>query len=208
MRIATPFILASLALPSMVAAPFGNSQRQEGNPYAPKPAQSDLTREEEANAKLDQKLQGAWTLTDYVNPLSIVPREDVKGFALIHDGFMTITFQAVGDSGGLFLGNQQFVVQSAAFRYRVTDGSKLQLAGLMGFTNDNEDFELEFTTSKLPREYRVDLIGDRLRLIRRSGVGFELRRTARSEFPQAAIDRLRRPGFPVEGVDDDDPFGG
>lgn len=207
MRITTLLLLAGLALPSLLVVSSGRTQEEEDNPYLPKPAISPLTQEEQEAAKLEESMQGAWTLTRYINPKSIVTQENVRGFALIYDGFMTINFQALADPGGIVLGEQQYVVQSTAFLYRLLGTNTLQVSGISGFTNDNEDFVIEFQSSRLPREYSVILTTDRLQLTRGSGVGFEFRRTLRTEFPQAAIDRLQqqRGGYGI--IDDSDPFG-
>ena len=131
-------------------------------------------------------------MTNYYRSDTIVPSEEFRGFAMFADGYMTFTFQALEDHEDFFFPENQYVVQSAAFRYRMYEGTQLQVAGMMGFTNANEDYELEFQTTKVPREYAVVLNEDFLSLRRLGGVGFDFRRMREAPFPEAAAEQLRR----------------
>lgn len=208
--------LLPLAFLALLAAPSTRPPQPTGSVAAPAPTQgtgdpaagigqdgsqvgADTDQDEEKlpfkereNRRIERDIQGAWTLTDYLRPDTVVPRSDVQGFAIFEDGYMMFTFQAVEDSEDFFFAEEQYVVQSGAFRYRMFDGYLLQVAGLVGYTNANEDYELEFGTIKIPREYRVNLKGDRLELKRTSGIGFVFRRMGDSQFPRSAIDQLQR----------------
>ncbi|MFT5461140.1 MAG: hypothetical protein ACI8QS_000008 [Planctomycetota bacterium] len=203
MRTATLLLFASLTLPSIFLQTRVHQQddgqeggtpevqEEEQNPFRRSGKEPKPSLMEEEALRLDKELPGAWVLTRYLRTDTIIPNEEVRGFAMFHDGFMTFNFEAVEDQEDFFLPEKQYIVQSGAFRYRIFEGRYLQAVGIQGFTNDNPTYELEFHSVKLPREYRITLEHNRLVLERNNGIGFEFRRLPTVPFPRSAVEQLR-----------------
>lgn len=146
----------------------------------------------ERRAELEEKIESAWTLVEFRQVDVPVDQRNVQGFAMFQDGFMTITLMARRVVDG-FLGAQtQYGVQGGAYRYRISEQLKLQVSTVHGFTNLNAENAMGLERVGNAREYRIDLKNDTLTLERVDGSRFIFRRTTAGEFPESAIEKLRR----------------
>ena len=147
---------------------------------------------EDESARIEKELQGAWILMDYAIPAMVIEQEDVRGFAMFHDGYMTLSLQAREDVPGLFRPKTNYTVQSGAYRYRIEDGRSLQTDGLVGFLSSEETSGFDFRRVLEPTEYEVQVAGGELKLTRIDHRTFTFRRLERSEFSPSAIEKLNR----------------
>ena len=178
---------------------------QEDQDTTPVPRLDPMTafREEEA-VRLDEDLEGAWMLVTYQNVDEQVPAEDFRGFALFHDGFLSLTLQGRYQEEAFFGGPRDaYLVQTMVYRYRLSEQLMLQLSGMMGFGNDNERREMRFEGANVVREYFVSIADDLLTIWHPDGRRFAFRSVTRGAFPKEAIEALQgiRGGLPFDEDD-------
>ena len=166
--------------------------QDEGEQVQQEPRNAFTAFQEEESARLEKAVQGAWLLMDYQTTAFVIDPEDVRGFVMFYDGFMTLTLQAREESGGFFGTALEYTFQSGAYRYRIVDGVHLQVVGMIGFTNANEERELDFQAPLEPHEYVMTVADNELGLTRMDGRSFRFRKLERGEFTESSIDRLNR----------------
>ncbi len=143
--------------------------------------------------RLEKELEGAWMLTSFETSEEYIDPRDIRGFASLHAGFMTLILQGREPVQSLLGGpDVEYTIQAGAYRYRVSENLTFQTASIMGYSNANPDGELEFDASGDAREYTLKLAGDELTLIREGGNRFVLSRLRSGAFPKTALDALDR----------------
>ena len=148
--------------------------------------------QEDESARIEKELQGAWLLMDYANPAVVIDQEDVRGFVMFHDGYMTLSLQARENAAGFLRPKTNYTVQSGAYRYRIADGRNLQTDGLVGFISAEQTGGFDFRSPLEPTKYEVQVAGGELKLTRIDHRTFTFRRLERSEFSPSAIEKLNR----------------
>ena len=154
--------------------------------------------------RIEEEIEGTWMLLEYKSPREVLPRNQYAGFASFQNNFFSMTLRLSGTKRGIFADRPATVVQAGVHRYRLSNDLRLQTATVMGFSNENDDFELEIEPSAYPREYQVSLKEDQLSLRRADGLEFVFRRAdSDGYFPRKAADALERNRGRVFRVPDD-----
>ena len=146
--------------------------------------------QQEDKARLEEEIVGAWLLTGFDSPSELVDQEDIRGFAVFHDGFLSLTIQARTFNPEFLGDGVQYWVQGGGHRYRISDFGTLQTASILGFHNVNDDGVLVFEPASFPREYTITIADGALTLERSDGALLSFNRLQKSTFPNEAIDYL------------------
>jgi len=192
MKLTGTLLLAGLASSSFFPAGLSGPQSQQEQER--KPLEHPVTRFPlEESERLTREVQGAWTLIAYQEPLDDDFGDDLNGFALFRDGFLSLHFEAQAFKRQILGYGTQLFVQSGVYRYQFDQRAFLQTSSVMSFSNTNDDGELAREKSGQVTEYMVLLEDDTLQLIK-PGVGTKLtyRRVEGGEFPQSALRKLER----------------
>ncbi len=141
------------------------------------------------NKRLNKGLTGAWQLISLETPDEFVDSQDFRGFALFHDGYMTLLLMGAEDEAAIFAIDTIYTILTGAYRYQVGEDLTLQLASVMGIDNASGNFL--FNPAGEPREFEMLLVEDDLTLWEIAGNHYEFRRLGPTKFPFGAADRLR-----------------
>jgi len=142
--------------------------------------------------ELRQTVEGAWTLFDYTDPSDLALDDVASGFATFHDGFLTLVL-SLETAESTLLGPREFlIVDTALYRYRFDERANLQLASVMGYTNETEDGKMSRYPVGRAIEYIARIDGETLELREPDGVVFSFRKITAGEFPEGAIRKLDR----------------
>ncbi len=187
MRIQPKALFAAASL--SIALSFGvqDSGKQEQDDASLFPA--DIAERE--LARLHDEIEGAWLLISYETFSEYLDEERVRGFATFHDGYATMLFGATETSDRLIGRRYRTLVDSGAYRYRVTPDYRVQFVSIMNLTNMTESGFVEYDAAGLTSEYELRLGDGRLELTNDAGDKRIYRRLEPSEFPQKAIDDLQ-----------------
>ena len=158
-----------------------------------KKSQSAITRFfQDQREELTKTVEGSWTLFDYTNPTDLTQEDQASGFATFHEGFLTLTLAMDTFDSTIFGAREFVVVDTAIYRYRFDEQSNLQLASVMGFTNQNGDGEMTHGQVGRVQEYFARLDRETLELRDPDGIVFSFRKITAGEFPESAIRKLDR----------------
>jgi len=191
--------LGSLALVLAALVPLAPSlrqqeERQENEQETPpkKERLNPVTSffEDEA-ARITKELEGSWMLMEYLDPAELPLEDAAQGFMTFHDGFLTWILSVEAVEQRLFSLTQHIILQTGAYRYRVDERASLQLASVLGYSNDSESGELE-PDPALAFEYTVILQDGLLELRDPDGVRMTYRKLDSGEFPDSAIRKIER----------------
>lgn len=199
MKLLAASLLLGLAVPLL---PLAASRSQDGQ-ETPRPGHPLKAFQKEQSERFAREIQGAWMLVEYDDPEEPELRDGVEGFAIFHDGFLTMILQLRAFRSQLLGSRDQLFVDGGAYRYRFADSGDLQTVSLMGFTNLNNDAQLLPLGGSEVDEYIVTLDDGLLGLRNTDDVLMTFRRVEAGEFPRTAIRRLeqRFGAFPPEDVD-------
>lgn len=190
MRLAIVSIALASSLVSGLAATaaFGTAQDE---PQQKRPLGIPGFRQAESE-RLAEEIVGSWTLLEYRNRHEVLTRRDYAGFASFQNGFFTFLLRLDVTEDGLLGPRPETIVQAGVHRYRLVD-DRLQTATVMGFSNENDDFQLQAEPSSFPREFQVTLADQRLSLRRWDGLELVFARSdATDAFPKKAAEALER----------------
>lgn len=180
--------LALLALP-LVALPalgfFPQRARQDARPGL-------TAQQEDAKKELEEHLVGVWTLTTYRSQLRTADLQQVAGFAMFQDGYMSIIMQAQAIEPGDLEGDIAFYFQAGTYRYQVSTRRTLQVASMLGFDNMNPEGEIQFIGNRSIREHPIVMNGDEMILSSTEGAQIGFRKLGPTGFPQSAVERIQR----------------
>ncbi len=140
--------------------------------------------------RLEEGLQGSWMLLEYRSGASVVKQENVRGFMMFSDGYVSITLHGRQRRRGFLGSTAEFFVQSGVHRYRIDEFGQLQTASLMACTADSADGNIAFDSDSFAREHKLSLKDDLLTLYRADGGWMSYSRMNRTEFPRSAIEAL------------------
>jgi hypothetical protein len=199
MKLPVASLLFALAVP---LASLPARRHQEGQEETPRPRAPLKAFQLEEAERFEREVQGAWILIEYDDPEELDLRDGVEGFAVFHDGFMSMTLQLRAFRSQLLGSREQLFVDSGAYRYRFAENGDLQTSSLMGFTNLNNDAQLLPLSAEVD-EYIAKLENGQLSLRNTDDVLMTFRHVEAGEFPRAAIRRLdeRFGVFPPEDLD-------
>jgi hypothetical protein len=183
--------MAGLAVGAFWQSPQGAPPPQEGARAEGFISESALRRRE-----LERGLIGLWNLTRFVHPDRTPEDGEVIGAAHFAEDLMTIMLHARRQP--LFSPDANFFVQAGLHHWRITDVNRLHTATIIG--HNDLTGRLVYETSFQPREFDVRIDDNGLVLTRPDGARLEFTRVQESEFPQAAIDRLREARAARAGV--------
>lgn len=132
-----------------------------------KPSAKEL--ETARRAATTKQLLGAWTLERYEHPTQLVPQDDVRGCALVNEGYMMIEFHARRPSK-LPVGDQWVMLyQSGLYQWLYETDSRITCATVMGhgnFSDPDEPYEAPGT----PRQFDFEVGPVNMTLTRPDGV--------------------------------------
>lgn len=140
--------------------------------------------------RMRTEVEGSWVLFDYTDPLEAQLDDTASGFALFHDGFMTLMLSLDVFETYLFQTSRRLLLHSGAYRYRFDEQANLQLSSVMGFSNENEDGDLEREPVGEAYEYVVQLDDGVLELRNPEGIRFSFRKVTAGDFPDSTIRKL------------------
>lgn len=192
--------LGPLALALLALAPFAPGARQEGEEQQEKEQETPRKKErlnpvtsffEDEAARITKELEGSWMLMEYVDPDEIPLEDAAQGFMTFHDGFLTWILAVEAFEQRFFSVSNHVFLQTGAYRYRIDERASLQLASVLGYTNDSESGELE-PDPALAFEYTVLLQDGLLELRDPDGVRMTYRKVESGEFPDSAIRKIER----------------
>jgi hypothetical protein len=181
--------IACLLLAGLLAPAPSPRQAQE----EPAKRTNPVTRFFEAEGeRLARELEGSWMLLDYTDPLVSPDAGSASGFAAFHSGFLTWML-AIDSATQSLLGLSEFLIlESAAYRYRVDDQASLQLAAVMGFSNNTESGDVERDPSGIAFEYFARIEDGVLELRDPDGVVLTFRKVEAGDFPDSAIRKIEK----------------
>jgi hypothetical protein len=158
-----------------------------------KKSESSVTRFFEGEKdRLAEEIEGTWMLFQYTDPADLALEDQAGGFATFHDGFLTLVLAMETFDQGLLGLSDFLVLDSGLFRYRIDEMTNLQLAGVMSFTNQTVDGEMEREPSGQVAEYYTRLEDGVLELRDADGIVLSFRKIGSSDFPDSAIRKLDR----------------
>lgn len=191
--------LAPLALAVLAIVPFAPGARQEEE--GQEEEQETPPRKERLNpvsgffedeaARLTKELEGSWMLMEYADPDQVPLDDQAEGIMTFHDGFLTWILAVDAVERHLFSVSDFVFLQTGAYRYRIDETASLQLASVIGYTNDTESGSLERDPS-LAFEYTLLLQDGLLELRDAEGVRMTYRKLDSGEFPDSAIRKIER----------------
>lgn len=183
---------ALVLLTALLGASFAPAQdpAQEKTP-AKKKAMNPVTAFFQGEGeRLEKELDGSWMLFGYADP-GLPPFDDaVSGFATFHDGFLQWVLAINSAERHLLWLKEFLILETGAYRYRLDEGSNLQLASVMSFTNETDDGSMLRQPSGQAFEYGVRLEDGVLELRNPQGILFSLRKITAGEFPESAIQKI------------------
>lgn len=193
--------LGPLALALLALAPFAPGARQEEDETQQEEGQETPPKKERLNpvsgffedeaARLTKELEGSWMLMEYVDPDEIPLEDAAQGFLTFHDGFLTWILAVEAFEQRFFSVSNHVFLQTGAYRYRIDERASLQLASVLGYTNDSESGDLERDPA-LAFEYTILLTDGELELRDADGVRMVYRKVESGDFPDAAIRKIER----------------
>jgi hypothetical protein len=131
-------------------------------PPAPRPP--GLPGSEVAAARVRGEILGAWQLTKGEIPDLGTAGSGVVGYAMFIDGYMSLEIHVLANSGRNY---QDPNFQSGTHRWKIGDTSLLESFSLIGAHNSSDTVgEFDFEPPGIRREYKVEIDGDRLTLLR------------------------------------------
>ncbi len=137
-------------------------------------------------------LDGSWRLVAFETADEFVLPDDFRGFAQFHgDGHMSLFFMGAEPADRLFQNSVMYTIFNGIYRYRVSDDLTIQLVAVLGVDNA-QGGQFVFHRSGDTREFEAILNEDELTLWEPGGYRFEFLRLRESEFPEDAIERIRR----------------
>ena len=189
-----PALLCSAVLLVPALAP-----RQEEKPKKKDKDDVSVTRffQEEAERK-SKEIQGSWALLDYSDPAQPPQSGAASGFATFHDGLVTMFISVDTYESRMFRAHEFTMVNASAYRYRFEGPDTLQLASVMGITNQTPDGDVDHEPSNRVYEYSATLKEGSLELRNTDSVTLTFRRVTMKEFPESALRKLesQRSGTP------------
>lgn len=112
--------------------------------------------ETERRAAITKQLMGAWTLERYEHPTEHVEKDDVRGCALVNEGYIMIEFHARRPSK-IPVGNQWVMLyQSGLYQWLFETDTRITCATVMGHGNFN-DSDGEYEAPGTPRQFDIDV---------------------------------------------------
>jgi hypothetical protein len=183
MKLHLPLALLGLLVPAL-------SKPQE-TPKPKKKSDNLVTRFfEEEGERLAQEVEGSWMLFEYLDPHQPPLDDAASGFVTFHEGFLTWMVAVDTVEERLFAAREHLILEAGAYRYRFDEQANLQVSGVMVFTNDTDDGELERMRPGFAFEYIATLDADVLELRNAQGVQLSFRRVHAGEFPASAAREL------------------
>jgi hypothetical protein len=151
-------------------------------------------------ALVEERIDGAWQLLKAVAPGFPLFPGDTEGFALFHDGYLSLEIHgisqvALDDSDGEFF-------QTGFHRYAFDGTGWMDTFSLIGVTNLTEDEDIVFEPAGGRRRFKVSLVEDQLTLERTDGTLLTFKRLGKLPFPGAVeqLDAFGRPVPPKNGA--------
>lgn len=192
MKILTLLVLSSLLAPAFVALPRPQQeQEKEQEPEAPRKRGNAVTRFFEGEVeRLTEETEGSWMLFEYADPLQLVADGSATGFATFHDGFLTLILAIDALEPGFLKVTERILLQSGAYRYRFDESGFLQLAGVVGFTNQTAKGDVQHEPADRAYEYFARLDDGVLELRNADGVRLSFRKVMAGDFPESASRKL------------------
>lgn len=142
------------------------------------------------NAEIMEQLEGAWVLQEMLNTIVPIDPEDVRGFAVIVDGYISI----VAHARSLLptTGQHLFLSQANISQFELEEHSigEMRAATLIGHSDFSGNFLYEQAND--PREFQVQVHENDLFLERADGSQLRFRRLQTGLFPKAAEERLEK----------------
>jgi hypothetical protein len=189
-----PHLLLWTGLLTLVLGAAPLSQDQQEKPKEKKKGNAVTRFFDDQSTELMKEVEGAWALFEYTNPNEREVGDQASGFATFHDGFLTLVL-ALDTAHQTILGPREFLVfDSALFRYRFDEQANLQLASVMGYTNQTGDSEMSREPTGRVVEYYARLDDGALELRDPDGIVFSFHKITAGDFPDAAIRKLERRG--------------
>lgn len=161
----TLFVAAAPQSPTPAA---GNSQAGAAAPQAPTKSPAQLAQDAR-RAEITKQLLGAWTLERYEHPTELVQQDDVRGCALVNEGYMMIEFHARRPSK-IPVGDQWVMLyQSGLYQWLFETDSRITCATVMGHGNFN-DTDGQYEAPGTPRQFEIDVGKVNMTLTKPDGV--------------------------------------
>lgn len=141
-------------------------------------------------AEITKQMLGAWTLERYEHPTSLVPQDDVRGCALVSDGYLMIEFHARRPSR-IPVGDQWVMLyQSGLYQWLFETDARITCATVMGHGNFN-DTDGEYEAPGTPRQFDIEVGKVNMTLTRPDGVRLVLSRLApRDKLSEDTLKRM------------------
>src|SRR5262245_17816558 len=200
--------LWTLVILSSTFLPAARQGKQEKEGQEKKKSASAITRFfQDETERLTKEIDGSWMLTEYTDPEQLDVAEGLNGFAMFHDGYLTLMTALDGVTRRLFRYRSHIYLQAGTYRYRIDEQTNLQLSSVMLFSNDTDDGELEHHPAGQVFEFLAKLEEGVLELRDTTGLLMTSRKVSAGEFPESAIRKLdsHRSGTPFWEKDDEPP---
>lgn len=189
--------LGALAVLVAAAAPHFAAQEPgtTGQDPAPSATAAPLTQNERTRLELEQGLLGMWRLTRFHHPDRAPGDGEVVGAALFAPDAMSIVVHARRE--GPFEAEPLFFVQAGLHYWRVDEVLRLQTSSILA--HSDLPGPMVYENAYQPREFDLRLDDHMLILTRPDTARLEFTRISETEFPEAALERIRearaaRPG--------------
>jgi hypothetical protein len=122
-------------------------------------------------AEITKQMLGAWTLERYEHPTQLVQQDDVRGCALVNEGYMMIEFHARRPSR-IPVGNQWVMLyQSGLYQWLFETDTRITCATVLGHGNF-DDNDGEYEAPGTPRQFDLDVGKVNMTLTKPDGVRF------------------------------------
>lgn len=184
-----PLAGASLgALAALVLSVVPRLGAQEPDAPAPEPvAGTPLTENERARLEIEQGLIGLWRLSRFHHPNRAPEDGEVVGAALFAPDAMSIVIHARRRTD--VSPDPVYFVQAGMHYWRIDEVLRLQTSSMLA--HSDLPGPMVFESAFQPREFDVRLDEDKLILTRPDSSRLEFDRIPETEFPEAALDRIR-----------------
>ena len=194
-----PALCAALALAPLVLPgtfrPLAPGDAQDGA-QEKAPSKSDEFRalREKEVARITDAIEGTWQLLRYDDPALAIAPDDVRGYAIFRDGYMSLTLQAQRQAHSVLGGPYVFPFQATIQQYRIEPEAMLLTSNLIGLGDFGGSIDAE--PPGTPHRFDVE-VGDKgLVLKRRNGGRLIFQRMEpNAAFPKKAQDKIQADGL-------------